>query len=143
MKRIVACSVVLFVFVIAGGKAWSECKEPAKTQFKPGMKVIAALAGPNWAVAKIESVGKKDIMVKYADGGMGSLGKSEIAVHPDASYHGSHPCFAAGDKVIAKAAGDTWRTATISSIKGENAEVTFADKKKKTLKQSEIVRQPK
>jgi hypothetical protein len=49
----------------------------------------------------------------------------------------------AGDKVIAKAQSDIWRTATVSKVDGDKIDVKFYDKTKKTLKGNELVRKPK
>ena len=142
MKR-VACFVFAFAALSFVSRAYgAACSEPAKVEIKKGMKVISALAGPNWQVAKVESIKGGKFTVKDAEGGLGSLGPKEVIAHPDVLYHGSVPCFKSGDKVIAKAQGDIWRTATVSKVDGDKIEVKFYDKTKKTLKGNELVRQP-
>jgi hypothetical protein len=139
--RIGLISVVCLA--VLAGKAWAVCQEPGKVELKPGMKVIAPLAGPNWQVAKIEKISKGNLTVKDADGGLGSMRPNEVVAHPDVLYKsGNCPCFKPGDKVIAKAQGTIWRAATVSKVDGDTIEVQFMDKSKKTLKGNEIVRKP-
>jgi hypothetical protein len=141
IKKIIFPVFVVFMFIAAN--AFAECQEPQKVSFKTGMKVIAAIAGPNWGAAKVDSIKGGNITVKYSDGGLGSLQPREIAVHPDILYQGgSYPCFQPGDRVIAKSHGDIWRTATVTKVDGDKFEVRFYDKSTKTLKGNEIVRRP-
>ena len=143
MKRAV-CLAFAFAALAFFSKAYgAACSEPSKVEIKAGMKVVSALAGPNWQVAKVESIKDGKITVKDSGGGLGSLGPKEVIAHPDVLYHGSVPCFKSGDKVIAKAQGDIWRTATVSKVDGDKIEVKFYDNTKKTLKGNELVRQPK
>jgi len=144
MKRSILCILVAAVAVSISTLSWAACKKPS-VEIKPGMKVIAAIAGPNWGVSKVESVDKKTINVKDADGGLGSLGKKDVVPHPSVLYHGDvKPCFNTGDKVLAKAQGSTWRIATIGKIDGDKADITFVmDKSKKTVKLDTIVPAPR
>jgi len=149
MKRVLLMSVG-FLFVLTAlialpsGHAATTCKEPQKIALKSGMKVIAEIAGPNWCVARIESLKGEDITVKYAVGGEDVLNSEEVIPHPSILYKdNSYPCFKKGDKVIAKSNGDIWREATINSVDGDNVNVTFLNKKEVTLKQSELARAPK
>lgn len=143
MNRISFGLLVALIVTAVSLSASAACTAPA-VDLKPGMKVIAALAGPNWAVAKVESIQGGTMTVKFTDGGLGSLGKGEVVAYPAALDGGGNlSCFSVGDKVIAPAQGDTWRTATVLSVTGETAEVKFADGRKKGFKLTEIVAQPK
>ncbi|MBN1282256.1 MAG: hypothetical protein JXA24_00605 [Proteobacteria bacterium] len=144
MKRSILCILVVALAVSISTLSWAACKKPV-VEIKPGMKVIAAVAGPNWGVARVESVKKNKIMVKDAGGGLGSLGRKEVAPHPSALYRGNNkPCFGAGDKVLAQAQGGTWRIATVDKVTGDKAKITFVmDKSKKNVKLSAIVPAPR
>ncbi|MFA4875020.1 MAG: hypothetical protein WC956_08060 [bacterium] len=139
MKNRLICAVLMITALPSLCLAAEKCAEQAKPAFKPGMKVIAALAGPNWQVAKVDSVKGGRIEVTFPDGGKGSVGSNELAPLPS----DTPPCFRQGDKVIAKAEKDIWRTAKIGEVKDEGAVVIFMDKKKQTKKFSEIARYPK
>lgn len=137
-------AVVVAVSLFLAFNAFSECKEPQKVELKKGMKVIAPLAGPNWQVSKVDKISGNNVTVKDASGGLGSMKPDEVVPHPDVLYKGgNYPCFKAGDKVVAKAQGDIWRTATVSKVDNDKIEVKFMDKSKKTLKENEMVRKPK
>ena len=142
LASIVFVWAVLFVF--ASGNAAATCKEPTKPALSPGMKVVTPLAGPNWSVGKIESIKGRNVTVKDADGGLGSMKPSEVLPHPSVLYKdNSYPCFKAGDKVIAPLKGNIWRIATITSIEGDKATIAFTDKKQNVVKQVELLRAPK
>ncbi len=131
------------IFMIVALNVFAVCKEPKKISLKPGMKVIVALAGPNWSEAKIDSMSGGNITVKYYDGGLGNVGRREVVAHPDILYHGrTYPCFKRGDRVIAKSHGKIWRTAVITMEDGDKFEIQFDDKTRKKLKGNEIVRIP-
>jgi hypothetical protein len=139
MKNRLICAMLVLIALPAMCIAAEKCTEPAKAVFKPGMKVIAALAGPNWQVAKVDSVSGSRIEVTFPDGGKGSLGSHEIVLFPSSTP----PCFKQGDKVIAKAEKDIWRTAKIGEVKDDGAVVIFMNNKKQSKKFSEIARYPK
>ncbi len=142
MKRIIAFLAAAMVVTAFAFAAAAACELPT-VELKPGMKVIAALAGPNWAVARVDAIKGAQVMVKFSDGGLGSLGKGEVVAHPSVLHRtGDVPCFQAGARVIAPAQGDTWRFATVLSVTGEKAEVKFADGKKRELKLTELAAQP-
>jgi len=131
--------VMMYSCAISAG-----CPEPSKGALTPGTKVIAALAGPNWSVATIKSVAGKSYMVKYPDGGLGSLASAEVAAFPvAASGNDMMSCFAVGDKVLAKAHGDIWREATVRAIDGKTISVTFQDTTRTVVSMTEIVRYPR
>jgi hypothetical protein len=142
MRRILAVTIAgLFMTwaSLPSAVAAEKCAEPGVADLKPGMKVITALAGPNWQVAKIDAMGKGRITVTSADGGKGSLSPRDVVPFPGATP----PCFKKGDKVIAKVEKDIWRIATVSEVTEMHAIVIFPDRKKQSRTFSEIVRAPK
>lgn len=143
MKRILPALLAIAIIAALASVASAACTQPI-VELKPGMKVIAALAGPNWALATVDSVKGGTTVVTFNDGGLGSVGKGEVVAYPSALYGGGNPpCFSVGASVIAPAQGDTWRAATVLSISGDSAEVKFSDGRKKGFKLTEIVAQPK
>ncbi len=143
MNRLVLGLIASLVLFTASPLASAPCKPPT-VSLKPGMKVIAALAGPNWAEATITKITGEQIMVKYADGGLGGLGRQEVAPHPtELTRSSTDLCINKGDTVLAPAQGTTWRSAKVVNVTGEELEIKFVDGKTKTMKASGVVRQGK
>ena len=144
MKHMALIVGILLGMVAYAGVARAGCPAPSKSVFTPGTKVIAALAGPNWSVATVESVAGTNYMVKYPDGGLGSLASTEIVPYPtEASGEDATSCYKVGDKVLAKAHGAIWRVATVSAIDGKTISVTFQDSTRSVVSLTEIVRYPR
>jgi hypothetical protein len=138
---------ILFVLLVAALALPSvvlaqKCEEPGKVTLKPGMKVVAQWQGDSWWLAKIDNISKGRYNVTYSDNTKGkNKGKDQIAYY---IYENTSkpPCFKEGDKVIAQWKGDNWWKATITSIKGDKANITYSDGEKGTRKLTEMVRDP-
>lgn len=136
---VVLAFIVGFAFCMAVQA--KQCQEPRPVQIVKGMKVIASLAGPNWAEATVKSVDGQTFTVSYSDGGLGSLSRNEILPHPSVLYAGGqYPCFRVGEKVIARDSWPTWRMAKIVSINTNFVQVAFPGKGLAKVKPSEILR---
>lgn len=116
------------------------CKEPEKKALAPGMKVVAQWSGDNWWVAHITSIRKGLINVLYSDNTRGT-GKHtwDIVPYPDNDVT---PCFKPGDKVVSAWKGDSWWKASIDTINGASADVTYSDGEKGNHRLSDMVRAP-
>jgi hypothetical protein len=125
-------------------EAQAPCKEPAKVSLEPGMKVISHLAGPNWSVGKVTAVKGKTIEVEDARGGLGSTSASEIALYPGTLYRDhTPPCFQAGDRVLARSKGNTWREAQVIDANPGKVTFQFLDSQTGSAGPLDLVRMPK
>lgn len=129
------------VALVAMITACSNCKEPAKVELKPGMKVVASWQGNSWWVGTIDSISGDDVNLTYSDNTKGVKNKSLVLPHPTVQYTDGKPCcFKAGDKVVAKWKNDNWWVATIDKVEKGNADVTYSDGEKGIQKTTDIVR---
>jgi hypothetical protein len=136
---LLVCAAVSLAFAQA---ARADCKQPEKKKLVQGMKVVAQWKGDNWWVGKVTAI-KKDgnIDVTYSDNEKGRDKRPyDVIPHPDEIYgKDSPPCFKAGDGVVSKWSGDSWWRATIDSVSGDSASVTYSDNTKGTHKLKEMV----
>lgn len=132
------CAFVVIAFAIA---ACSNCKEPAKVELAPGMKVVASWQGNSWWVATVDSISGDDVNLTYSDKTTGVKNKSLVLPHPSVQYTDGKPCcFKAGDKVVAKWKNDNWWVGTIDKVEKDKAHVTYSDGEKGIQNTTDIVR---
>ncbi len=121
--------------------ACSNCKEPAKMELKPGMKVVASWQGSSWWVATIDGISGDDVTLTYSDNTKGVKNKSLVLPHPDVQYTSGKPCcFKPGDKVVAKWKHDNWWVGTIDKVGKNTANITYSDGEKGIQNTMDIVR---
>lgn len=139
-KIMIAVAIVMTLAVASN--AWAQCKQPAKGKVTTGIKVVAQWQGDNWWVGTVKAIGKDgNFDVLYSDNTWGR-GKRpyDVIPHPDELYSKSQPpCFKKGDGVVAKWRGDSWWRATVDSIAGNMANITYSDNTKGKVKLSEMV----
>lgn len=134
---------ILAIAVLAGCiAACSNCKEPAKAELAPGMKVVASWQGNSWWVGTVDSITGDDVNLTYSDATKGVKNRSLVLPHPSVQYTSGKPaCFKTGDKVVAKWKNDNWWLATIDKVEKNKAHVTYSDGEKGIQDTMDIVRQ--
>lgn len=136
IKNLLACVALAFAIT-----ACSNCKEPAKAELAPGMKVVASWQGSSWWVAKVDSISGDDVNLTYSDNTTGVKNKSLVLPHPSVQYTGGKACcFKAGDKVVAKWKNDNWWVGTIDKVEKGQAYVTYSDGEKGIQGVMDVVR---
>ncbi len=134
-------TLLMALVATLGLGACSNCKEPAKMDLKPGMKVVASWQGNSWWVGTIDSIDGDNVNLTYSDKTNGVKNKSLVLPHPTVQYTDGKPCcFKPGDKVVAKWKNDNWWVATIDKVEKDEASVTYSDGEKGTQKTTDIVR---
>lgn len=142
MKKILFVLLVAMLIVPSLALA-QKCQEPGKTELKPGMKVVAQWQGDSWWLAKIDNISKGRFNVTYSDMTKGkNKNKDQVAFYIYENSGTPPPCFKVGDKVVAQWKGDNWWKATITSIKGDKANITYSDGEKGTRKLTDMIRDP-
>lgn len=143
MKKILFVLLVAAFVAPAVTMAADKCQEPKSADLKAGTKVVAQWQGDSWWLAKIDSVNKGLYNVTYSDNTKGKNKKKDQVAYYIYSNSGTMPpCFKEGDSVIAQWKGDNWWKATITSIKGDKADVTYSDGEKGTRLLTQMVRDP-
>lgn len=132
---------MLLAFVVASN-ASAKCKQPPKPKITIGMKVYAQWQGNNWWVGTVKSRDESgNFRVLYSDKTWGDNKRPyDVIPHPDELYTKNNPpCFKKGDGVIAKWRGDSLWRATVDSVAGNMANITYSDKTKGKVRLSEMV----
>lgn len=137
MHRIVF-SLTIFALALT---ACSDCKEPAKVDLKPGMRVVASWQGNSWWVGTIDTITGDDVNLTYSDNTKGVKNKSLVLPHPDVQYTSGKPCcFKPGDKVVAKWKNDNWWVATVDKAEKGKANLTYSDGEKGIQNTKDMIR---
>lgn len=139
--KVLMAAAILSVLAMASN-AQAQCKQPEKGKVSNGMKVVAQWQGDNWWVGTVKSIKKNgNIDVLYSDNTWGKDKRPyDVIPNPDELYtRDSRPCFKKGDGVVAKWRNDSWWRATVTSVEGNQANITYSDNEKGNVKLTEMV----